>query len=278
LPRKHPGSFAVWDLPPDRVELIPPVSIPKTSSGKLRREETRTLPGLNAQREEIPQHGSIARLGKSGTLKEYISRHAGRSCDAFLEVLYGCVFAVLFMVLDSSAWIGVLFFRDHRAAGRSHRQRELLFFLAGIRVRVVGKEFMSAHLVRRFTFRTIPAISTCSHCSAGPRRTYRVSLCQRRRHKMPGYWHVPPQNGPSLRSYAPMPTLARRRAQNRIQRARWRFRFLFVPEHSPSTEGARRVGVCFQLGAFRPAVSRMKKKKKIKQTDEGKGGGKKGGG
>src|SRR6202035_1933182 len=30
-------------LPPDRVELIPPGSIPKTSSGKLRREETRQL-------------------------------------------------------------------------------------------------------------------------------------------------------------------------------------------------------------------------------------------
>ena len=30
-------------LPPDRVELIPPGSIPKTSSGKLRREETKQL-------------------------------------------------------------------------------------------------------------------------------------------------------------------------------------------------------------------------------------------
>src|SRR5262249_54514603 len=30
-------------LPPDRVELVPPGSIPKTSSGKLRREETKQL-------------------------------------------------------------------------------------------------------------------------------------------------------------------------------------------------------------------------------------------
>ena len=30
-------------LPPDRVELIPLGSIPKTSSGKLRREETKQL-------------------------------------------------------------------------------------------------------------------------------------------------------------------------------------------------------------------------------------------
>ena len=30
-------------LPPDRVELIPAGSIPKTSSGKLRREETKQL-------------------------------------------------------------------------------------------------------------------------------------------------------------------------------------------------------------------------------------------
>ena len=30
-------------MPPDQVELLPPQSIPKTSSGKLRRSETRRL-------------------------------------------------------------------------------------------------------------------------------------------------------------------------------------------------------------------------------------------
>ncbi len=30
-------------MPPDQVEILPPQSIPKTSSGKLRRSETRRL-------------------------------------------------------------------------------------------------------------------------------------------------------------------------------------------------------------------------------------------
>src|SRR5260370_9631607 len=51
-------------LPPDRVELIPPGSIPKTSSGKLRREETKQLylaGTLSASR--APAWLQIARLG-----------------------------------------------------------------------------------------------------------------------------------------------------------------------------------------------------------------------
>ena len=51
-------------LPPDRVELIPPGSIPKTSSGKLRREETKQLylaGTLAAGR--APAWVQIARLG-----------------------------------------------------------------------------------------------------------------------------------------------------------------------------------------------------------------------
>jgi acyl-CoA synthetase (AMP-forming)/AMP-acid ligase II len=51
-------------LPPDRVELLPPGSIPKTSSGKLRREETKQLflqGKLSAAK--APAWLQIARLG-----------------------------------------------------------------------------------------------------------------------------------------------------------------------------------------------------------------------
>src|SRR5229473_1222771 len=51
-------------LPPDRVELIPSGSIPKTSSGKLRRDETKQLyvaGTLKAGRP--PAWVQIARLG-----------------------------------------------------------------------------------------------------------------------------------------------------------------------------------------------------------------------
>ena len=131
-------------LPPDRVELIPPGSIPKTSSGKLRREETRQLYVAGTLSvKKPPAWVQIARLGASGTLK-----NAGQSVWSAirrgLEVIYGVYFIVVFV-----AWIiptcgGVLLFRDHRAAGRyTSAALKVLFFLAGVRVRVVGKEYMN---------------------------------------------------------------------------------------------------------------------------------------
>ncbi len=76
-------------LPPDRVELIPPGSIPKTSSGKLRREETRELylrGTLSAKK--APAWLQIARLGTSGTLKN-IFQGAMAGGRRGLEILYG---------------------------------------------------------------------------------------------------------------------------------------------------------------------------------------------
>ena len=132
-------------LPPDRVELIPPGSIPKTSSGKLRREETRQLyvaGTLSAKKP--PAWLQIARLGTTGTAKN-IFRDTIRVGRRGLEILYGVYFIVLFSVWIVPACAGVLLFKDHRAAGRyTSGALKLLFFLAGIRVRVVGKEHMNA--------------------------------------------------------------------------------------------------------------------------------------
>ena len=130
-------------LPPDRVELIPPGSIPKTSSGKLRREETRQLyiaGTLSAKKP--PAWLQIARLGTAGTAKT-ILRDTVRIVRRSLEILYGVYFLLLFAVWIVPACSGVLLFKDHRAAGRyTSAAVKLLFFLAGIRVRVIGKEHM----------------------------------------------------------------------------------------------------------------------------------------
>jgi fatty-acyl-CoA synthase len=132
-------------IPPDRVELIPPGSIPKTSSGKLRREETRDLylrGTLSAKK--APAWLQIARLGTSGTMKN-IFQGAMTGVRRGLEILYGLYFITLFILCIISAWAGLLFFRDHRAAGRyTSAALKILFFLSGISVRVVGKEFMDA--------------------------------------------------------------------------------------------------------------------------------------
>src|SRR5207253_11090977 len=68
-------------LPPDRVELIPPGSIPKTSSGKLRREETKQLYLAGTLSASLaPAWLQIARLGTGSAL-----RNLGRQALAGLK-------------------------------------------------------------------------------------------------------------------------------------------------------------------------------------------------
>jgi 1-acyl-sn-glycerol-3-phosphate acyltransferase len=130
-------------LPPDRVELIPPGSIPKTSSGKLRREETKQLyiAGKLASGRS-PAWIQLARLGfvsylKSGaeTLFAWIKKG--------LQRLYGVYFGVVFILWIIPTWLIVRTYKDHQAAGRfTSAALKVLFALAGIRVDVVGKEHM----------------------------------------------------------------------------------------------------------------------------------------
>ena len=128
-------------LPPDRVELIPPGSIPKTSSGKLRREETKQLYLAGKLSEgKAPAWLQIAKLAAaSGT------RTAGSEIWSGLrrglEILYGVYFCFVFLAWIVPTWIIVNFIKDQRKAGRfTTAALKLLFRLIGCRVRVVGKE------------------------------------------------------------------------------------------------------------------------------------------
>jgi fatty-acyl-CoA synthase len=132
-------------LPPDRVELIPPGSIPKTSSGKLRREETKQLylaGKLSASK--APAWVQIARLATSS-----VARTAGAEIWSGvrrgLEILYGLYFGVVFLLWIIPTWTIVNFISDYRKAGRfTSAALKILFVLIGCRVRVVGKEYVDA--------------------------------------------------------------------------------------------------------------------------------------
>jgi fatty-acyl-CoA synthase len=149
--RKHAAiSAAVIDeiarglgLPPDRVELIPPGSIPKTSSGKLRREETKQLflkGSLSAGR--APAWVQIVRLGTSGAMRSF-ARSIGSAARRALEMLYGLYFGVIFFLWIVPTCAMVRLIPDHRAAGRfTSSALRILFALVGLRVQVVGKEYM----------------------------------------------------------------------------------------------------------------------------------------
>jgi len=130
-------------LPPDRVELIPPGSIPKTSSGKLRREETKQLylaGTLSTSR--APTWLQIVRLGTGSTLRN-LGREVLAGVRRGLEIFYGLYFGVVFLLWIVPTWVMVQFIKDHRDAGRfTSSALKVLFALIGCRVCVVGKEHM----------------------------------------------------------------------------------------------------------------------------------------
>jgi fatty-acyl-CoA synthase len=130
-------------LPPDRVELLPLGSIPKTSSGKLRREETKQLYLAGTLSEnKAPAWLQIARLGAGGAASA-TGRAIGNGVRRGLEFLYGIYFVAVFTLWIVPTWMIVQLYTDHRAAGKfTNRALKILFFLIGCKVRVTGKEYM----------------------------------------------------------------------------------------------------------------------------------------
>jgi len=139
-------------LPPDRVELIPPGSIPKTSSGKLRREETKQLylaGTLSAGR--APAWVQMVRLGTTGGVRNF-GRGVLAGLKRGLETVYGVYFWVVFALWIVPTWAILHLIREHRAARRyTSAALEILFALIGCRVRVIGKEYVDAAGAKIFT-------------------------------------------------------------------------------------------------------------------------------
>jgi fatty-acyl-CoA synthase len=130
-------------LPPDRVELLPLGSIPKTSSGKLRREETKQLfldGSLSASKP--PAWLQIARLSAGSALRG-LGRAIASGVGRGLEMLYGIYFVIVFFLWIVPSWAIVNFIGDYRAAGRfTSSALRVLFALIRCPVQVVGKEYM----------------------------------------------------------------------------------------------------------------------------------------
>src|SRR5262249_35258395 len=134
------GGFV---FPPDGVNPPPAGGIPKTSSGKLRREETRKLflAGTLAA-ERLPAWMQIARLSAGSALRSFDKMMVMGGKRA-LEMLYGVYFVIVFLLWIVPTWAIVYFFKDHRAAGRfTSSALKVLFTLIGCRVHVEGKEYM----------------------------------------------------------------------------------------------------------------------------------------
>jgi len=130
--------------PPDSVELLPPRSIPKTSSGKLRRSETRKL-FLDGKlgKKVAPPWMQVARLTarSAGPRMWMWIKRAGKSA---VEFLYGAYALAVFGVGLILWWLMIAATLDRMRAARLTRAGARLMLIAtGIPVRVEGKDALA---------------------------------------------------------------------------------------------------------------------------------------
>ena len=126
-------------LPPNVVEIVSPNVIPKTSSGKLRRDATKGL-FLSGELDSSapPAWLQFARFAAASS-----ARRIRAGLRRTTEVAYGCYAIAMFAVLLLPAWLYVLFSpsRKNAASVTTAALRAYLDF-AGWRVRIVGREHL----------------------------------------------------------------------------------------------------------------------------------------
>lgn len=135
---------AAMGVPPDVVELLPAQSIPKTSSGKLRRNETRRL-YLEGRlgRKVAPAWAQMTELAvRSALPRAWAStKLAGRR---MLEIAYGVYALAIIVGAVVAGWASVVMTHNRkRAAARVKRTCRWSLRLAGIPVKEAGIELLS---------------------------------------------------------------------------------------------------------------------------------------
>lgn len=130
-------------IPPDVVRILPVNSIPKTSSGKLRRRETRRL-YLESKlgKTPAPQWLQVARLAIRGSLPRvggWIKRAALRAA----EILYG-IYALALFGVAAAIVCGIVYPMKSRilSARVIQRASRAVLFFAAIRVEIHGQELL----------------------------------------------------------------------------------------------------------------------------------------
>ncbi len=126
-------------LPPNVVEVVPPNAIPKTSSGKLRRDATKKLFLSGELASSAPPVWlQIARLAAASSVRRIRS-----GLRRTAEVAYGYYAIAMFAVCVLPAWLFVLIspWRKRSARVTTAALRVYLYFV-GWRVRVAGREHL----------------------------------------------------------------------------------------------------------------------------------------
>jgi fatty-acyl-CoA synthase len=131
-------------VPPDVIELLPPQSIPKTSSGKLRRSETKRLylAGLLG-RKQPPVWAQVARLAvRSAAPRAWNS--VGRGARRVVEFLYGLWALLALASFLIPTWVIVSLTPDPKRAARIvHSATRAMLHVAGIGVHFKNGELLA---------------------------------------------------------------------------------------------------------------------------------------
>ncbi|MGB6430441.1 MAG: AMP-binding protein [Candidatus Acidiferrales bacterium] len=129
-------------VPPDAVLTVPPHSIPKTSSGKLRRDRTKQLYQAGACGAPTrPPWLQVTRLALKG-----LARSVWRVARIVPEKLYGVYADLVLTVLMVPAWAIVLPVRNRKFVARvAVGGLRACFLLMGSPIRVSGREHLTAH-------------------------------------------------------------------------------------------------------------------------------------
>jgi len=133
----------VMGLPPDVVEILPMHSIPKTSSGKLRRSETRKM-YLESKlgKRQTPTWVQAGKLAARGALPRLMSVTKAMVLRG-AEILYGVYALALFGVATAIVWLIVYPMKNQGLSARViHNASRLLLFLAAIRVEIQGRQLL----------------------------------------------------------------------------------------------------------------------------------------
>ena len=128
-------------LPPDVVEILSAHSIPKTSSGKLRRIETRQLylEGKLGKR-PAPAWMQISKLAVRGIAPRLFAR-ANKGLRRAAQIIYGVYALLLFGLAAALVWLMLLPLRSRRiSAAILQNGARILLLLAAIRVNVEGRD------------------------------------------------------------------------------------------------------------------------------------------
>jgi len=147
-------------LPPDVIALLPSQSIPKTSSGKLRRSETRRL-YLQGElgKKQAAAWMQIARLATRSAVPWAVTRMKSGT-KRFVEGVYGAYALASFGVIVAGLWTAVSLTSSRERAARIARSgARLILFAAAIPVDVEGGDLLGS------IARTGPWIFAPNHAS-----------------------------------------------------------------------------------------------------------------